>query len=179
MELLALVLVGLGSPDPEPFTQSEYVREIEERVEEVMSAVEAETEPEAEVQEVEPQPEPPPELVEEVREPLVPSGVVGEPWQSLADCESGNWIDGGASFERESARWYWAKPGTEVPPWGTTIHHGGLQFHPGTWSAYRSDHHPTYAYDATPAQQVEVAQRVQASQGWGAWPVCSQKVGLR
>jgi len=99
-------------------------------------------------------------------------------WLELARCESGNWVNGGASFEGP-IRWWWAKPGTEVPPWGTRIHHGGFQFHPGTWSAYRSSHHPQFAYDATPQQQYEVAQRVQASQGWQAWPVCSRKVGLR
>ena len=122
-----------------------------------------------------PEPEPEPVPVQEVR------GRYGvpEPWATLAECESGNWINGGASFERGSARWHWAKPGTSVPPWGTRVHHGGLQFHPGTWSAYRSDHHPTYAYDATPQQQVEVATRVQAAQGWRAWPTCSRKVGLR
>lgn len=104
---------------------------------------------------------------------------VGEPWATLAECESGNWIDGGASFATGSARWNWGAPGMTIPPWGTRIHHGGLQFHPGTWSAYRSDHHPTYAYDASPSQQVEVAERVLADQTWRAWPTCSQKIGLR
>lgn len=99
-------------------------------------------------------------------------------WLELARCESGNWVNGGTSFDGP-IRWWWAKPGTEVPPWGTTIHHGGFQFNPGTWSAYKSSHHPQFAYDASPQQQYEVAQRVQAAQGFQAWPVCSQKVGLR
>ena len=133
-----------------------------------------------------PEPEPTPAPEVSTRDEVVVADTssdgrygVGEPWATLAECESGNWINGGASFESGSARWHWAKPGTSVPSWGTRIHHGGLQFHPGTWSAYRSDHHPTYAYDATPQQQVEVAIRVQAAQGWRAWPVCSRKVGLR
>jgi hypothetical protein len=100
-------------------------------------------------------------------------------WDRLADCESGNWIDGGRSFEAGSARWWWAKPGTQVPPWGTTIHHGGLQFHPSTWSAYRLDGYPQYAYDATREQQIAVAERVLSAQGWGAWPTCARKLGLR
>lgn len=104
---------------------------------------------------------------------------VGEPWATLAECESGNWIDGGASFATGSARWNWGAPGMTIPPWGSSRFHGGLQFHPGTWSAYRSNHHPTYAYDASPSQQVEVAERVLADQTWRAWPVCSQKIGLR
>lgn len=100
-------------------------------------------------------------------------------WDRLADCESGNWVDGGASFEEGSARWYWARPGTEVPPWGTTIHHGGLQFHPGTWDAFKLDGYPARAYDATREQQIAVAEIVLERQGWEAWPVCSRKIGLR
>lgn len=108
---------------------------------------------------------------------------VPEHWERLAECESGNWINGGESFESGSARWDWAKPGTEVPPWGTRIHHGGLQHHPRTWDWVARDlglldQYP-YAYDAPPHIQVEVATEVQHRQGWGAWPVCSVKVGLR
>jgi len=108
---------------------------------------------------------------------------VPEPWSSLADCESGDWLDGGAAFVEGSARWEWAKPGGEVPPWGTTIHHGGLQFLPATWEWVAGDlgileDYP-HAYDAPPSVQVEVAEEIQDRQGWGAWPVCSTKVGLR
>lgn len=108
---------------------------------------------------------------------------VPEPWASLADCESGDWIDGGADFVEGSARWAWAKPGTAVPPWGTRIHHGGLQHHPDTWRWVAGDlglldAYP-HAYDAPPSVQVEVAEEVQRRQGWGAWPVCSRKIGLR
>lgn len=107
---------------------------------------------------------------------------VGEPWLSLADCESGDWIDGGTSFVAGSARWDWAKPGTDVPPWGTRIHHGGLQFAPSTWSWVAPDVlavPPRFAYDASPAEQVAVAVETQRRQGWGAWPVCARKLGLR
>lgn len=99
-------------------------------------------------------------------------------WDRLADCESGNWVDGGQSFEPGSARWDWAKDGV-VPPWGTTIHHGGLQFLPSTWASFKPAGFPARAYDASRAQQIEVGERVLAAQGWGAWPVCSRKVGLR
>jgi len=99
-------------------------------------------------------------------------------WDRLADCESGNWIDGGQSFEPGSARWDWARNGV-VPPWGTTIHHGGLQFLPSTWGSFKPAGFPARAYDASRSQQIEVGERVLAAQGWGAWPVCSRKVGLR
>ena len=122
---------------------------------------------------------PPPEPAE------APAGTqrVPEPWQSLADCESGDWIDGGAAFVEESARWSWAKPGTPTPSWGTTIHHGGLQFLPSTWEWVAGDlgildAYP-HAYDAPPSVQIEVAEETQRRQGWEAWPVCSRKVGLR
>lgn len=123
-----------------------------------------------------PPPPPPPAPAQSTSTPTDASGIPHH-WLELARCESGNWVNGGQSFEGP-IRWWWAKPGTEVPPWGTTIHHGGFQFHPSTWSAYRSSHHPQYAYDATPQQQYEVAQRVQASQGWQAWPTCARKIGL-
>lgn len=103
-------------------------------------------------------------------------------WDDLADCESGNWIDGGASFGEGSARWDWAAPGTEIPPWGTTIHHGGLQFHPDTWSWVAPmvlDNPPEYAYEATREEQIEVGKKTKKLQGWGAWPVCSEKLELR
>lgn len=103
-------------------------------------------------------------------------------WDALAECESGNWIDDGTSFETGSARWDWAKPGTEVPPWGTRIHHGGLQFRPSTWSWVAPMvglGHIQYAYDATREEQIRVAEKVLELQGWNAWPVCSRKLGLQ
>jgi hypothetical protein len=35
------------------------------------------------------------------------------------------------------------------------------------------------AYLATREQQIDIATRVLASQGWGAWPGCSAMLGLR
>jgi hypothetical protein len=56
---------------------------------------------------------------------------------------------------------------------------GGLSFHPGTWTAYRGKWLPKFAYQATPAEQIRVARKVLADQGWDAWPACSRKLGLR
>lgn len=112
-------------------------------------------------------------------EPVPPTSSGDGVWYRLADCESGNWIDGGASFEPGSARWNWGAPGMTIPPWGTSLHHGGLQFHPGTWDAYRLDGFPQRAYDASPAQQIAVGERVLAAQSWRAWPTCAAKLGLR
>lgn len=90
-------------------------------------------------------------------------------WDDLADCESGEWINGGEDFREGSARWA-AKDGS---------FHGGLRFHPGTWSAYRDSTDVSYAYEATRAAQIRVAERVLEDQGWEAWPTCSKLLGLR
>ncbi len=58
-------------------------------------------------------------------------------------------------------------------------YHGGLQFDARTWNAYRPEGFPGLASEATREQQIEVAERVLARQGWGAWPACSLRLGLR
>jgi nucleoid-associated protein YgaU len=83
----------------------------------------------------------------------VPSATPSSVWDSLAQCESsGNWaINSGNGFS------------------------GGLQFTPSTWAAFGGT---GSAANATREQQIAVAERVQAGQGWGAWPACSAKLGL-
>lgn len=89
-------------------------------------------------------------------------------WDRVADCEAGEWTgDGG--FVEASANWSATAGRFE----------GGLQFHPDTWDGYRDPDMPAAAYDATREQQIVVAERVLAEQGWKAWPVCSRKLGLR
>lgn len=89
----------------------------------------------------------------------VPAGSV---WDRLAACESqGEWDYGPHSG------------------WGSGIFEGGLQFHPRTWDAYKLDGYPSAAYEATREMQIAVAELVLADQGWGAWPACSRKLGLR
>ncbi|MFI6582579.1 transglycosylase family protein [Embleya sp. NPDC050493] len=77
-------------------------------------------------------------------------------WDAVAQCEStGNWsINTGNGFS------------------------GGLQFTPSTWNAFGGSQYASSAAQATKDQQIAVAERVLASQGPGAWPVCSQKAGL-
>jgi hypothetical protein len=78
----------------------------------------------------------------------------GTVWDRLAQCEaSGNWsINTGNGFS------------------------GGLQFTPSTWRAFGGTGR---AHQASREQQIVVAERVLAKQGWGAWPACSRKLGLR
>jgi hypothetical protein len=56
-------------------------------------------------------------------------------------------------------------------------YHGGLQFSPRTWTAFGGGQFAPVAYQATRAEQIVVAERVLAQQGWNAWPVCSKKAG--
>jgi resuscitation-promoting factor RpfA len=73
-------------------------------------------------------------------------------WDRVASCESGgNWgINTGNGY------------------------HGGLQFSQGTWSSHGGGEYATSANQATRDQQIAVAERVLASQGRGAWPVCGR-----
>jgi len=80
--------------------------------------------------------------------------VGGSVWDRLAQCESGgNWATNTGNG-----------------------YSGGLQFSSGTWQANGGS---GSAHNASRAEQIRVAQRVQASQGWGAWPSCASRLGLR
>ena len=76
-------------------------------------------------------------------------------WDRVAQCESsGNWnINTGNGF------------------------FGGLQFTASTWRAFGGNVFADSANHASREQQIVVAERVLAGQGWGAWPVCSRKAG--
>src|SRR5262245_978729 len=71
-------------------------------------------------------------------------------WDAIAQCESGgNWsINTGNQF------------------------YGGLQFSQPTWEAYGGLAYAARADLASREAQIAVAERVLASQGLGAWPVC-------
>lgn len=77
-------------------------------------------------------------------------------WDRLAQCESGgNWsINTGNGY------------------------YGGLQFSSSTWRAFGGGEFASSAHQATRAEQIVVAERTLAEQGWGAWPACSRKLGL-
>lgn len=77
-------------------------------------------------------------------------------WDRLAQCESGgNWaINTGNGY------------------------HGGLQFSASTWQAFGGGQFAPTANLASREQQIIVAERTLAQQGWGAWPACSARLGL-
>jgi nucleoid-associated protein YgaU len=74
-------------------------------------------------------------------------------WDAIAQCESsGNWhINTGNGY------------------------YGGLQFSLSTWHGYGGSGNPA---NASKSEQIRIAERVLAGQGWGAWPVCSARAGL-
>ena len=75
-------------------------------------------------------------------------------WDQVARCESGgNWaINTGNGYQ------------------------GGLQFAPSTWTSHGGGEFAPAANLATKDEQIAVAERVLASQGRGAWPVCGTAV---
>jgi hypothetical protein len=75
-------------------------------------------------------------------------------WDKLAQCESGGkWnINTGNGYS------------------------GGLQFNQRTWQAFGGSGSP---HHASREQQIAVAERTLAAQGWNAWPSCSRKAGVR
>lgn len=93
-------------------------------------------------------------------------------WLDIADCESGEW-DADADPVPGTAEWSY---GTDAD---RHRFEGGLHFEPTTWEAYRDTGMPDHAGAAAPVSQMVVAERVLEEQGWEAWPVCSQKVGVR
>ncbi|KHO18694.1 resuscitation-promoting factor [Mycolicibacterium setense] len=87
----------------------------------------------------------------------VPPVSNGAQWDSLAQCEAGgNWaINTGNGF------------------------FGGVQFDQNTWERQGGLRYAPRADLATREEQIAIATVTQARQGWGAWPVCSGRIGAR
>ncbi|CAN5779567.1 hypothetical protein BH23ACT2_BH23ACT2_17490 [soil metagenome] len=83
-----------------------------------------------------------------------PAAAGGSVWDRLAECEAdGNWqISTGNGY------------------------YGGLQFSESSWQAVGGSGLP---HQASRETQIAMGERLKAEQGWGAWPACSQKLGLR
>jgi peptidoglycan hydrolase-like protein with peptidoglycan-binding domain len=63
--------------------------------------------------------------------------------------------------------------------WGISTgngYYGGLQFSASTW---RGIGYGGLPHEASKATQIEAGQKLQARSGWGQWPACSRKLGLR
>jgi len=86
--------------------------------------------------------------------PAAPSTVGGDVWAALAKCESGG------------------NPATNTG----NGYYGLYQFSASTWRAMGGSGLPS---EASAAEQTQRAQALQARSGWGQWPACSKKLGLR
>lgn len=75
-------------------------------------------------------------------------------WDQIAECESGgNWsINTGNGY------------------------YGGVQFSLGSWRAVGGTGYP---HEHSRAEQILRAEMLLEQQGWGAWPTCSRRLGLR
>lgn len=87
-------------------------------------------------------------------EDSAPAVADGSVWDRIAACESGgNWaINTGNGF------------------------YGGLQFTLSSWHAVGGSGYPN---EASREEQIARAEILQSRQGWGAWPACTAKLGLR
>lgn len=78
-------------------------------------------------------------------------------WDELARCESGG-------------------------DWNTNTgngYFGGVQFSQSTWEGYGGAAYAPRPDLATREQQIAIAERTLAGQGWNAWPSCSARIGAR
>ena len=82
------------------------------------------------------------------------SSVAGGVWAQLRQCESGG------NYSTNTGNGF----------------SGAYQFTQQTWNSVGMSGCPA---SASPAQQDAAAQKLQAQQGWGPWPACSAKLGLR
>ncbi|MGW5146554.1 transglycosylase family protein [Rhodococcus koreensis] len=87
----------------------------------------------------------------------VPPVENGSVWDALAQCEAtGNWaINTGNGF------------------------FGGVQFDQNTWERQGGLKYAPRADLATREEQIAIASQTQRAQGWGAWPTCSGRLGVR
>jgi hypothetical protein len=85
-------------------------------------------------------------------EPAHPVHVASSPkWDAVAMCESGgNW-----SYPPVTNR--------------TGTYSGGLMIWQKAWVAYGGTQYAPWAYQASKAEQIVVAERILADRGWGAW----------
>jgi uncharacterized protein YabE (DUF348 family) len=80
--------------------------------------------------------------------------VGGGVWDALAQCESG---------------------GNPAAVSANGLYYGLFQFSLPTWRAMGGSGLPS---EASPGEQLERAQALQARSGWGQWPACARKLGL-
>ncbi len=105
-------------------------------------------------------PPPPPTTVpvkatRSLARPRYAGPVTDDVWAALSRCEAG----GRPNAVSRSGKYF-----------------GAFQFSLGTWHSMGMPGNPIdFPYEV----QLDAAKRLQARSGWGQWPVCSRKLGLR
>jgi hypothetical protein len=84
----------------------------------------------------------------------VPNGGDDLIWQRLRNCEAGG------RYNANSGNGYY----------------GAYQFSAGTWRSLGFSGLP---HQAPPEVQDQAARKLQARSGWGQWPACSRRIGVR
>jgi hypothetical protein len=79
----------------------------------------------------------------------------GDIWEALRNCEAGG------NYSTNTGNGYF----------------GAYQFSAATWRSMGTGYE--FAHLAPPAIQDDAARRLQARSGWGQWPACTKKLGLR
>jgi hypothetical protein len=101
-----------------------------------------------------PAPEPPPPVMEPTVVPSAPPTLPADSaWRSLSLCESGGY------WQADSGNGYY----------------GGLQFSLPSWQSVGGVGYP---HESPADLQIAMAERLQARQGWAAWPACATSLGL-
>lgn len=88
---------------------------------------------------------------------ITTSGGLPYPWNELANCESGG------------------NPRAVNDDYAAESYYGLFQFSLSTWASVGGSGNPI---DASPEEQLERAQELQARSGWGPWPQCAASLGL-
>jgi hypothetical protein len=159
--VLANAIVSGDDPDVETSERAEPVAALKHQTATTSTTV-ATTVPET-VPVTEPPTTAPPVVVdapaEEAEAPASSGGGFGDPydyatWDALAECESGgNWsINTGNGY------------------------YGGLQFSLSTWRSHGGEGLPS---DNSREEQIRIGILTYESGGWGQWPACTRKLGLR
>jgi hypothetical protein len=177
--VLAVLVPGIPMDEqpylPHPSTDPMYeLGLLAEAAEARLESLEPEPEPEPVEEPETPAPAPPQPAPEPEPTPAPPASERNV-WDRLAECESGLWVDGGASFVEGSARWDYE--------YGRYL--GGLQFDQPSWdwASEVGGHGFVGVNPATVPREVQIqhAETLLAIHpaGWGAWPTCSRLLGLR
>ncbi len=123
----------------------------------------------------EPEPEPEPEPVSEAATEPEPEP---EP-EPESECPPNSSPDCAFTYRQAISTWERLAQCESKGDWGINTgngYYGGVQFSLQSWQAVGGSGYP---HEHSKWVQIHYAEKLHAQQGWGAWPACSRKLGLR